>query len=146
MLSEELNQPKSPIYLGSTKGERLHPWEGTGSCTWEPPSLAGRPARTRELQGSRVSKRGVCLCYLAAKQNTEGLALSCHFTARPLLVCTALSVETQASADRHGERTWFGYAEISRRACSVVWAISGGRHGTGHRPTKGAPINTGRPV
>lgn len=88
----------------------------------------------------------MCLCYLAAKQNTEGLALSCHFTARPLPVCTVLGVETQALADRHGERTWFGYAEISRRAWSVVWAISGGIHRTGHRPTKGAPVNTGRAV
>ena len=63
-----------------------------------------------------------------------------------LLVCTVLGVETQASVDRHGERTGFGYAEISRRAWSVVWAISGGTHRTGHRSTKGAPVDTGRAV
>ena len=81
-----------------------------------------------------------------ARQRGTGTKLPCYCPAREvhLRVCTVLDVETQASADRHGESTWFGYAEISRRAWSVVWAIRGGTHRTGHRSTKGAPVNAGR--
>ena len=48
-----------------------------------------------------------------------------------------LDAETQVSVDRPGEETWFGCAEIARRALSVVWDATG----TERRSAIAAPLS-----
>lgn len=96
---------------------------GTSSVSWE---VSCDREGTLEFQ-----RRGECISHLAAgrtgrNQHAWSLPSCCTFQPK-IHACWGgqqLGAEIQASADRPGEKTWFGYTETARRAESVVQAAT----------------------
>ena len=122
-----------------------------GSCErgkvpspWEPPSPAGRSARTeREIQ----RLRGECSNRLAAgraERDQHRWSWPPCCTLQPeMRICWCaqwLGAETRVSADRPGEGTGVGCMETAQRGWSVAWAANGGVHRMKPRSAIEAPL------